>query len=146
MVVLLCLYSSAKLCHWLLEQPSGSKAPLHPRIQWLFGWMEAWLTCSIIQFCHECWSQLQVYSCGIWGGCYAYDRQESTPKRHQLWSNDEALLLRLSLAAGFLSKADLDMFTGEPLVKKTKRADGTTGFSGNRERLKASQQLGGIQP
>ena len=46
------------------------------------------------------------------GGCYANDRQESTPKRHQLWSNDEALLLRLSLSAGFLSKADLDMFTG----------------------------------
>ncbi len=40
-VALLCLYSAAQGCRFLVEQPAGSSAPIHPRLVQLFNSMEA---------------------------------------------------------------------------------------------------------
>jgi hypothetical protein len=56
-----------------------------------------------------------------------------------LWSNDEQLLSELGLAAGHLTAADLSSMEGDPLVKRRKKEDGSTSWSGIKERLHESQ-------
>ena len=79
-----------------------------------------------------------VYWTGIWGGLFASDVANATPKRHWLWSNDETLLQRLSQAAGKMSGECRKNMQGEALVTKYQKKDGSAGFSGS-ERMKSSQ-------
>lgn len=120
-VVLLMYYSLSLLCRFLLEQPQGSRAPAHPRLDSFLN-------------------QQNIFTLGIWGGAYATDRATTTPKRHWLWSNDEKLLSELGLAAGHLTAADLSSMEGDPLVKRRKKEDGSTSWSGIKERLHESQR------
>ena len=119
-VVLLMYYSLSLLCRFLLEQPQGSRAPAHPRLDCFF-------------------KEQNIFTLGIWGGAYATNRSTTTPKRHWLWSNDEQLLSELGLAAGHLTAADLSSMEGDPLVKRRKKEDGSTSWSGIKERLHESQ-------
>ena len=101
-VALLIWYSLASCCRFLLEQPRGSAAELHPRLV-------------------ELWKSFPILKVGIWGGAYADDKSASTPKRHWMYSNDDGLLRRLALAAGSLSKATLGEFKGAPTMKKERK-------------------------
>lgn len=96
---------------FLLEQPHGSMCELHPRMEMIFA------VCC-------------VFKCGIWGGLYALDRSEASPKRHVLYSNDEKLLHELTLAAGHMTKEDMASFDGPALVKRQKREDGGESWTG----------------
>ena len=104
-------YSLAMGCVFLLEQPHGSLCELHPRMALILA-------------------AIQIFKCGIWGGLYASDRSQATPKRHVLYSNDEKLLRELSMAAGHMTKEDMSSFTGDPLVKRQKREGGGESWSG----------------
>lgn len=119
-VALLVYYSLSFLCRFLLEQPQGSSASDHPRLSHLFATQRVWTQ-------------------GIWGGAYAWDKGEATPKRHTLWSNDLRLLRELQLAAGHMSRQELDQFQGDPLVKRVRRDDGTYAWTGIKDRLSKSQ-------
>ena len=66
---------------------------------------------------------------------------EASPKRHQLWSNDEQLLQELEVAAGHLSKETLALF-GQTLVMKKRKLDGASSFSGNK--LSSSTQVSSL--
>ena len=44
-VALLCLYSAAQGCRFLVEQPAGSSAPIHPRLVQLFNSIQAGNLC-----------------------------------------------------------------------------------------------------
>lgn len=114
------IYSLSASCRFLLEQPQGSLAPLHPRLEPLM-------------------QEHRIYKQGVWGGAWADDTATTTPKRHLLFSNDIQLLRELGLAAAHLSKDELNNMCGEPLTKKTKRADGSTAWTGDKQRLSASQ-------
>ena len=118
--VLLIYYSLAHMCRFLLEQPGGSTAELYPRLSKLMSLLKIWKT-------------------QIWGGAYATDRREATPKRHLLYSNDRRLLQELNQASGHLGREELAEFGGDPLVKRYKKADGSTGWTGNGETLTKSQ-------
>lgn len=96
---------------FLLEQPHGSMCELHPRMEMIFA------VCCI-------------FKCGIWGGLYALDRSEASPKRHVLYSNDEKLLHELTLAAGHMTKEDMASFDGPALVKRQKREGGGESWTG----------------
>ena len=117
-VSLLIYYSLARNCRWLLEQPQGSAAELYPRLQEIF-------------------SRYDIFKAGIWGGAYADAKDTATPKRHWLYSNDEMLLRRLSLAAGVLSKEELAEFGGEPTMKKSRKGEKDT-YTGVKANLEAS--------
>ena len=121
--VFLCCYTLCMGARFLLEQPGGSRAELHPRMQSFFA-------------------QQYVYTTSIWGGAYANDPSEATPKRHVLYSNDPALLSRLTTCAGHLTQEQLRALSGEPLVKKQKKADGTRTWQGCKETMGKSQLLG----
>ena len=108
-VALLIWYSLASCCRFLLEQPRGSAAELHPRLV-------------------ELWKSFPILKVGIWGGAYADDKSASTPKRHWMYSNDEGLLRRLALAAGLLSKATLREFKGAPTMKKERKGPSKKGL------------------
>lgn len=105
---------------FLLEQPQGSTAPLHPRLEEIFD-------------------NEQVYRIGMWGGKYSENRADCTPKRHIMISNDVQLLRELNLAAGNFDRGEMAQFTGEPLVKRTRREDGTEYWSGNGATMTRSQ-------
>lgn len=113
-------YSLSFGARFLLEQPQGSKAEVHPRLESLM-------------------KEHRIYKQGVWGGAWADDRSQTTPKRHILYSNDIKLLRELGLAAASLKKEDLNKMCGEPLTKKIKKADGTTAWTGDKQRLSASQ-------
>lgn len=114
------IYSLSFACRFLLEQPQGSKAEAHPRLE------------SIMQ-------EHRIYKQGVWGGAWADDKSKTTPKRHILFSNDVQLLRELGLAGACLSKEALNKMCGEPLPKKIKKADGSTAWTGDKQRLSASQ-------
>lgn len=118
--MVLLILSVAYGCRFLLEQPQGSKAEEHERLVELF---------------RAYW----IFKGAIWGGAYADNRAMSSPKRHWLYSNDDKLLSELGLAAGRLTGQELAEMTGPPLVKKQKREDGTSSFTGNKDALKESQ-------
>lgn len=118
--VVLLIFSIAYCCRFLLEQPQGSKAEEHERLVELF---------------RKYW----VFKGAVWGGAYSEDRSSATPKRHWLYSNDDKLLEELGLAAGHLTGKELAEMTGAPLVKKQKREDGSSSFTGNKDVLKQSQ-------
>ncbi|CAK9038692.1 unnamed protein product, partial [Durusdinium trenchii] len=80
-------------------------------------------------------AQQYVYTTSIWGGAYANDPSEATPKRHVLYSNDPVLLSRLTTCAGHLTQEQLRALSGEPLVKKQKKADGTRTWQGCKETM-----------
>lgn len=119
-VSLMIIYSLSFACRFLLEQPNGSMAPAHPRLEPLM-------------------SQHRIYKQGIWGGAWADDRSKTTPKRHILFSNDIRLLRELGIASAHLSKEELNNMCGEPLTKRSKKADGSTSWTGDKKRLQASQ-------
>lgn len=119
-VSLMISYSLSRACRFLLEQPNGSMAPAHPRLEPLMRE-------------HKIWKQ------GIWGGAWADDKTKTTPKRHLLFSNDLRLLRELGIASARLSKEELNSMCGEPLTKRTKHADGSTSWTGDKEKLRASQ-------
>lgn len=119
-VSLMVIYSLSFAARFLLEQPQGSKAEVHPRLE-------------------ELMTEHRIYKQGVWGGAWADDRSRTTPKRHILYSNDIQLLRELGLAGASLSKEDLNKMRGEPLAKKTKKADGSTAWTGDKQRLSASQ-------
>ena len=96
---------------FLLEQPHGSMCEWHPRMELIFA------VCCI-------------FKCGIWGGLYALDRSEASPKRHVLYSNDEKLLHELTLAASHMTKEDMASFDGPALVKRQKREGGGESWTG----------------
>lgn len=116
---LVILYSLSMSCRFLLEQPGGSVVDLHPRLQYLMR-----IGC--------------VFKTGIWGGSYATDKETATPKRHELYSNDQRLLRELSAAAGHLSKEELQSFGGQ-LVKRQKRDDGREAWTGLKGAMTDSQ-------
>ena len=123
-VALLIWYSLASCCRFLLEQPRGSAAELHPRLV-------------------ELWKSFPILKVGIWGGAYADDKSASTPKRHWMYSNDEGLLRRLALAAGSLSKATLREFKGAPTMKKERKGPyEKDSYTGVKKNLEASGSLG----
>lgn len=107
-------------CRFLLEQPGGSIVDLHPRLQYLVS-----IQC--------------IFKTGIWGGSYATDKEKATPKRHELYSNDERLLRELNAAAGHLSKEELQSFGGQ-LVKRQKRDDGREAWTGLKGAMTDSQR------
>ena len=115
-VSLLIYYSLARNCRRLLEQPQGSAAELYPRLQEIF-------------------SRYDIFKAGIWGGAYADAKATATPKRYWLYSNDEMVLRRLSLAAGVLSKEELAEFGGEPTMKKSRKGEKDT-YTGSQQILK----------
>lgn len=117
---LIILYSMAMGCRWLLEQPGGCVLCLHPRLQSLFH-------------------SAKIFVSGFWGGAYASSREEATPKRHVVYSNDCRLLREISMAAGHLTRSQLEEFNGAPLTKRQKRPDGSIAWSGNGETLTQSQ-------
>ena len=121
-VALLTYYSLSQGCRVLIEQPQGSLACEHPRLEVLLR-------------------ELGLYQASIWGGTYCQDATRSTPKRHVLYSQDYHLLSRLQAAAGYLSAERLAELRGPSLVKKQKRADGTYSWSGNKAEMKESQNL-----
>lgn len=108
------------MCRFLLEQPGGSTAQWFPRLEAMF-------------------QQTTVHKCRIWGGAYSNDEDKgkSTRKAHELFSNDRRMLMELSTAASHLSGGELQKLSGE-LVKKRKREDGSTDWSGN-DNLRNSQ-------
>ena len=113
-------YSLSFACRFLLEQPNGSLASVHPRLEPLM-------------------SEHRIFKQGVWGGAWADDRSKTTPKRHILFSNDIRLLREFVLAGASLSKEELNRMCGEPLTKKSKKADGSTAWTGDKKRLSASQ-------
>lgn len=117
--VCLIYYILSRCGRFLMEQPQGSFLPWLPCVDQLFR-------------------TVPCFSGAIWGGSYAESFVNASPKRHQLWSNDEQLLQELEVAAGHLSKETLSLF-GQTLVIKKQNLDGTSSFSGNKEQLKASQ-------
>lgn len=106
-------------CRFLLEQPGGSVACLHERLQKLF-------------------EQLMIFQTTIWGGAYATDPGVATPKRHILYSNDKRLLTELSTAAGHLSREQLDAFGGQ-IVKRQKTKAGGDSWTGIKDAMSQSQ-------
>eukprot|EP00435_Cladocopium_sp_Y103_P051629 s2440_g16.t1 len=118
-VALLAYFSLALLCRFVVEQPGGSAAEIHPRMQQLFD-------------------KYSVYRTAIWGANYANDNNCS-PKRHWLYGNDRMFLQRLAVAAGYLSKEKMQELTGD-LVKRVRKEDGTWSWSGRKDALQASQQ------
>lgn len=119
-MALVMIYSMVGGARWLLEQPGGSVAELHTRLGKVL-------------------SDYFVYKTGIWGGAFADDRSIATPKRHQLFSNDKQMLERLCVAAGKLSAEDFEQLQGERLTKKYRKPDGSHGYAGNGDHMKASQ-------
>ena len=120
-VALLAYFSLALLCRFVLEQPGGSAAEIHPRLQQLFN-------------------KYSIFRSAIWGANYAND-DNCTPKRHWLYGNDRMLLHRLSVAAGYMSKERMQELTGN-LVKKVRKENGTWSWSGRKDALQASQYPG----
>lgn len=120
---LLIYYSVAMMCRFILEQPSGSRAFLHHRVDKLF-------------------KDVTIYESGFWGGAYACNRADATPKRHVVYSQDPFMIGRITALAGHLSGNELEELQQKQLVKRYKKADGTAGFSGDKDALKASQCLG----
>ena len=108
-LILVALYRGAR---FLLEQPWQSRAPDHPRMQALFSWYNVFVA--------------RIFH-GIFGA--------STAKPQNLWSNDEALLMRLWLQAGKRPNTS----SGEELVKRQMLPDGRIRWTGNKEKLKSSQ-------
>ena len=117
-MALLATFSLALFCRFLVEQPGGSQAEIHPRLQQLF-------------------SKYSIYRSAIWGANYANDNNCSA-KRHWLYGNDAMLLHRLATAAGHLSKDKMVQLSGD-LVKRVKKDDGTWSWTGKADALKASQ-------
>ncbi len=125
-VALLIWYSIGKCCRFLLEQPRGSAAELHPRLV-------------------ELWCNFAIMKVGIWGGAYADSKADATPKRHWLYSNDEQLVRRLCLASGVLTKEELAQFGGSPTMKKERRGPyEKETYTGVKKNLEASGTFGSI--
>ena len=116
----MAMYTMALGSRFLLEQPSGSAAELQTRLASLLA---------------AYW----IWKGSIWGGSYADSYEEATPKRHVLYSNDRNLLNELTIAAGHLRGEQLRAFSGEPLTKRKKDAEGQEKWSGNGQALKESQ-------
>ena len=108
------------LLQFELRMSCATRTCLHPRLDGIF-------------------SCLPIYQSRIWGGAYAADRCAATPKRHILYSNDLCLLSRLATAAGHLTGEELSSLSGEKLVCKRKRDDGTESWTGNKETMTKSQ-------
>ena len=84
------------------------------------------------------YASVQVWRTTILHGVFSLE----SPKPQWLYSNDETLLTRLHLAAGSLPAATrAKMSTNEPLVKRVKKDDGTTSWTGDKNNLKKSQRL-----
>ena len=112
------LLAASKGIRFLLEQPAGSQAELHPRLE---GFLRG---------------RFPVYSCAIWHGVYGGD----TPKRQKLYSNDERLLTGISSRAGQVAPGTFHNLRKASLVNKQRRPDGSVAWSGN-PNLKDSQRL-----
>ena len=118
-VCLLAIYSLVKKCWFIIEQPQGSCAQLHPRLAELLRLYEIFMT-------------------GIWGGKYGI---EGTPKRHWLYSNNRPVLQRLSALAGHMTQEECQTLQGGSLVKRSRRPDGSWVWSGDKSKMTASQML-----
>ena len=118
-VCLLAIYSLVKKCWFIIEQPQGSCAQLHPRLAELLRLYEIFMT-------------------GIWGGKYGI---EGTPKRHWLYSNNRPVLQRLSALAGHMTQEERQTLQGGSLVKRSRRPDGSWVWSGDKSKMTASQML-----
>ena len=94
---------------FVLEQPFGSRAHVHPRLSQMF-------------------EVLTVHSTTIFHGAYG----QLTPKKQYLYSNDSRLLSGLHVAAGRLSEADVRRCSGNTLVKRRKCEDGRVQWTGDR--------------
>ena len=77
---------------------------------------------------------VQVWRGQIWHGCYS----KETAKPQWFYSNDETLLQRLCIAAGYLPVQARSQFLGQPLAKRA-RTDAGNGWTGVKDRLKESQ-------
>eukprot|EP00435_Cladocopium_sp_Y103_P034766 s2702_g9.t1 len=102
-VCLLAIYSLVKGCWFIIEQPQGSCAQLHPRIS-------------------ELLQKYDIFMSGIWGGKYGI---EGTAKRHWLYSSNRSVLKRLAALAGHMTKEEREALQGGSLVKRVRRADGS---------------------
>lgn len=118
-VALLALYSLSRGCLFAIEQPQGSCAQLHPRLSDLLRMYDIW---------HS----------AFWGGKYG---TEGTAKRHWLYSNGRTFLHRLNSLAGHMSVLERESLRGESLVKRVRNSDGTWSWSGDKDKMKASQFL-----
>ena len=65
----------------------------------------------------------------------------STAKRHRLFSNSRRILSEVDRVAGYLSRADMRMLPGDPLVRKYVDQNGIRRHAGIPGKLKASQQF-----
>ncbi|CAL1161713.1 unnamed protein product [Cladocopium goreaui] len=77
----------------------------------------------------------QVWSCSFWMGAIG----GSTAKRHRLFSNSKRILSEVDRVAGYLSRADMRMLPGDPLVRKYVDQNGIRRHAGIPGKLKASQ-------
>ena len=135
---LILIFASSRGLRWLLEQPEGSAAPIHPGFQWLFDTIQVGTVCglwtaTLFQRC------VQVWSTGVWHGLYWWFI--GTPKRQRWFSNDSQMLQSLSAVAGKMQPGDRARFGGESLTKRYRKADGSIGWSGKTSVLKSSQSL-----
>jgi len=105
----LAIYSLVKKCWFIIEQPQGSCAQLHPRLAELLRLYEIFMT-------------------GIWGGKYGI---EGTPKRHWLYSNNRPVLQRLSALAGHMTQEECQTLQGGSLVKRSRLMDHGSGLETN---------------
>lgn len=120
-VCILILVICSQGCRFVLEQPQGSFLEHHPRMSWLFTF-------------------LNLVRAAFWGGAFAASPESASAKRHILWSNDPPTLKAVETAAGHLSKSQLESF-GMSLVNKKRRQDGSMAFNGNGN-MRGSQLLG----
>ena len=118
-VCLLAIYSLVKGGWFVIEQPQGSCAQLHPRIS-------------------ELLRKYQIFMAGIWGGKYGI---EGTAKRHWLYSSNRTVLNRLAALAGHMTTEERIALQGGSLVKRVRRPDGSWSWSGDKSKMKASQFL-----
>lgn len=124
-VSLLCYYSASLFCRFVVEQPQNSQACDHPRVASLF-------------------EQLAVRRAAIWLGAYVDDGVDATPKRLWLYSTCAGLLENLQRAAGSLTPEQREkLSSGSSLTKRQRRDDGSYMWSGIKETMNASQNLGG---
>lgn len=65
-----------------------------------------------------------------------------TAKRHRIWSNDQNLLYAIHDEAGSMTKKEMAMLPGGPLVTKYQDRHGLQRCTGIKDKLKASQILG----
>lgn len=61
-VSLLCLYSACMGCRFVVEQPAGSSAPIHPRLVQLFNFMEAGNLCFLKDVSCKCFLDRSIHA------------------------------------------------------------------------------------